>query len=76
MSSISDLHDLPFDEVFLALDGKQKAISAAAFFELPLSDRVRHVINRSVTFSASGVPIDQKAALAALRRYRAARATT
>jgi hypothetical protein len=72
MSSTSNSDTLPFDEVFLEVEGKQKRISVAVFFALPLSDRVRHVIERRVTFWAGGVLLEQKEALAAIRRYRAA----
>jgi hypothetical protein len=39
--------------------------------ELPLSTRIRHVIERTIVFHERGREVDQKQALAMLRRLRA-----
>jgi hypothetical protein len=69
MSSTND--GAPFDEVFLDVQGRLRKITAEEFFALSIAERVRHVIERTVTFRLHGVPVEQKAALAAMRRYRA-----
>jgi serine/threonine protein kinase len=56
--------DLPFDHVFLA-DGRR--LSAAAFFDLPLSERIQHVIARTVMFFRDGIEVDRQDALARMR---------
>jgi hypothetical protein len=46
-------------------------VTVDEFFALPLSKRIRHVIDRSVAFQRDGKEVDQKEALAHLRRMRA-----
>jgi eukaryotic-like serine/threonine-protein kinase len=62
--------EMPFDEVILGgVDGRR--LPARAFFELPLSERIRHVIARSVVFLSRGVEVDRAQALAKMRERRA-----
>jgi serine/threonine protein kinase len=56
--------DLPFDEVLLS-GGRR--LTAAGFFELPLSERIQQVIARTVTFIKGGVEVDRQDALARMR---------
>jgi serine/threonine-protein kinase len=60
--------DLPFDEV--VLDGARR-LPAAAFLEMPLSERISRVIARTVSFIRGGVEVDRHAALARLRTRNA-----
>jgi hypothetical protein len=57
-----------FDEIVIRRDGEWHALSVAQFFDLPLSLRIRHVIERSIVFKRQGQEVDQKSALAVLRR--------
>jgi serine/threonine protein kinase len=62
--------DMPFDEVILGgVDGRR--LPARTFFDLPLSERIRHVIARTVVFLNHGVEIDRAQALAKMRERRA-----
>jgi hypothetical protein len=69
MSSTSDI-EIPFDEAFIDVQGRLTKMTVDEFFALPISVRVRHVIERTVTFRLRGTVVDQKEALAAMRRYR------
>jgi hypothetical protein len=69
MSSTGDF-EIPFDEAFLDVQGRQTRITVDDFFALPISVRVRHVIERTVTFRLRGAVVDQKEALSAMRRFR------
>lgn len=60
-----------FDTILLQRDGRWQAISIDSFFEIPLSQRIRHVIERTVRFQLRGAEVNQKEALASLRRLRA-----
>ncbi|MGH7440493.1 MAG: hypothetical protein ACRENE_32795 [Polyangiaceae bacterium] len=59
-----------FDSVSICDGGVWQPIGVAEFFEIPLSRRIRHVLERTVRFSLRGVEIDRKDALASLRRTR------
>ena len=61
-----------FDAVKIRREGAWREISLESFFALPLSERVRHVIQRTVVFLENGQPVDQKTALAELRKARVA----
>ena len=69
MSSTSEF-EIPFDEAFIDVQGRMAKMTVDEFFALPISVRVRHVIEQTVTFRLHGTPVDQKEALAAMRRYR------
>ena len=62
-----------FDGVLIFANGEWRPMTPEAFFDLPLSARIRHVIERTVVFRLNGVPVDQKQALAEIRRLRASR---
>jgi len=61
----------PFDVVVIDSGGRRRTLSHGEFFALPLSDRIRHVIERSATFFKEGREVDRQAALARLRTLRA-----
>ncbi len=69
MSSTSDF-EIPFDEAFIDVHGRVTRMTVDEFFALPISVRVRHVIERTVTFRLRGTVVDQKEALSAMRRFR------
>jgi hypothetical protein len=54
---------LPFDRVVLG----GRTYSVNEFLEIPLSQRVRHILNREVTFLQGRSPVNASAALAGLR---------
>jgi hypothetical protein len=60
-----------FDSVRIWEGGEWRDMSADSFFALPLSLRIRHIIGRKVVFLKQGKPVEQKAALAEVRRARA-----
>jgi serine/threonine protein kinase len=62
--------DLPFDEVVITERHAIRVLSARAFLELPLSERIAHVMSRTVTFHKDGVEVDRQTALAKLRERR------
>ena len=65
------MSDELFDRVLLQRAGKWQIVTIDEFFALPLSARIQHVIERTVAFQLRGAEVDQKEALAALRRMRA-----
>lgn len=60
-----------FDRVLLHQGENWVELTVDEFFALPLSHRIRHVIERTVSFKLRGIEVDQREALAALRRMRA-----
>lgn len=60
-----------FDVVVIDAGGRRRTLSPGEFFALPLSDRVRHVIERTATFYKEGREVDRQAALSRLRTLRA-----
>jgi len=64
------MNDQLFDRVLLFRGGRWEALTVDEFFALPLSSRIQHVIERTVAFQLRGTEVDQKEALAALRRMR------
>ena len=63
-----------FDVVVLESGGRRQTLNASEFFGLPLSERIRHVIERTATFLKDGCEIDRQTALARLRAIRASKA--
>jgi hypothetical protein len=59
----SSASGLPFDRIVLA----GKTYSVDEFLEIPLSQRVRHILNCEVTFLRAGSPVKASHALAGLR---------
>ena len=59
-----------FDAVSICDGGVWRPVGVAEFFDIPLSRRIRHVLERTVRFSLRGVEVDRKDALASLRRNR------
>jgi hypothetical protein len=64
--------DLVLDRVVISAPGERRDLSVPEFFRLPLSLRIRCVIERTATFYANGREVDRHAALAALRLQAAA----
>jgi hypothetical protein len=54
---------LPFDRVVLG----GRTYSVDEFLAIPLSQRVRHILNAEVTFFRAGSPVKASEALAGLR---------
>lgn len=64
--------DVIVDEVRIRrLDGWYPT-TLASFYRLPLSERIRHVVERTVEFRRAGETVDPHTALAELRRLSAA----
>lgn len=60
------------DQVTVHFDGDQKRdMSFEEFLTVPLSTRIRYVIERRARFFAQGSEIDSHAALSRLRKARA-----
>lgn len=57
-----------FDRVLLNTDGLWRATTEKEFSALPLEVRIRHVLERTVVFQINGEPVEQREALAMLRR--------
>lgn len=68
------MNEVLFDRVLLLRDGRHEVLTVDEFFALPLSQRIRHVIERTVTFKLGPTEVDHREALAALRRMRASAA--
>ena len=58
---------LPFDRVVLVEAGERRAMALDDFLSMPLPDKIRHILARSVEFYLGRTPVDRRAALAALR---------
>jgi hypothetical protein len=63
---------LPFDTVEIRDARGTRALTAAEFFGLPLSARLRHVIAKTAIFFRDGAEVDSQAALAQRRIDRVA----
>jgi|GEM_PF-4201493 len=59
---------LPFDSVLIA----GRAHSLEEFLELPLPERIRHIVGGTLAFTLAGRPVDPRESLAALRRVLSA----
>lgn len=59
---------LPFDHVRLQTKAGRKTLSAKQFLELPLNDRIGHVLHREVEFFKNKAPVERSVALKALRK--------
>ena len=59
---------LPFDRVVVVDNGARLELTTAEFLRIRLQDRVRLILSRQVTFMGGDRPVDEKVALAALRR--------
>lgn len=60
-----------FDSVVLVAPAPARRLSSREFFELPLSVRIQHVIERTARFYAADREIDRVQALAEIRRLQA-----
>ena len=61
---------VPFDRVVLLEAGAQRTLSVEQFLALPLSQRIKVVLERQVTFYQDGAEIDRNVALGSLRTVR------
>jgi hypothetical protein len=66
-----DLADLPFDTVIVNEAGERRVFTPADLLALPLHKRVRWLLDETLEFRRGSVPVDRRAALAALRRVQA-----
>jgi hypothetical protein len=63
---------LPFDSVAIRDARGARTLTAAEFFLMPLSQRLRHVIAKTATFLRDGAEVDAQTALAQRRVDRIA----
>jgi hypothetical protein len=62
------MNRLAFDRVFVETTQGREQLTVERFLALPLPVRVRHILSRSIQFFDGPVPVEQKLALASLRR--------
>ena len=62
-----------FDRVVIKEGGASRTVSLAEFLELPLSTRIRYVLERSARFYSGPREVDRHGALNALRHARIAK---
>ena len=62
--------ELCFDRVVLRVEGDTRELTSEQFLEIPLSARIRLVLERSAEFYRSGESVDWNDALNSLRRAR------
>ena len=65
------MSSLVFDRVVVVRAHVTERLTADQFFAMPLSERVRMLIERTARFYLGDVEVDRAAALASLRRSRA-----
>jgi hypothetical protein len=56
------------DSVVIGAGADRREVSLDEFFAMPLSQRIRAILERSVTFYGAGRELDRNAALDSLRR--------
>ncbi len=64
--------ELPFDRAVIDDGGQLRELSVEEFTALPLSVRVQHVLQRSVSFYHRDEPVQLRVALKSLRATTAA----
>lgn len=57
---------LPFDRVFIEKNGVESEVSLETFLALPLSERIRLILERRLRFRDGAMEIDRSAALKSL----------
>ncbi|HEY3494231.1 MAG TPA: hypothetical protein VGK73_06080 [Polyangiaceae bacterium] len=60
------MNELPFDTVAIDDGPDQREVSALEFMRLPLSERIRLILGRQVTFTSEGRAVDRGVALKSL----------
>jgi hypothetical protein len=70
MKGVRDVPRHVFDEIRILRGGRWDSIELDEFLKMPLSTRVRRIIERSIAFYREGLEVDRKDALAELRRLR------
>ncbi len=70
MSASSQSGDVPFDRVVITEVSGSRTLSVEGFLALPLSQRIRLVLDRSVTFYSKDREVDRNLALDGLRKAR------
>jgi hypothetical protein len=58
---------LPFDRVVLIEGTTRRAMPLDRFLAIPLPDKIRHILARTVEFYMGRTPVDRRVALASLR---------
>ncbi len=61
------MDDLPFDTIVVGFGAEQRRMTVREFLELPLTERIGHILGRSITFFNGDTRVDEKKALACLR---------
>jgi hypothetical protein len=61
---------LPFDRVVIDQEGTRTVLTASEFLGLALHARVRHILQREITFFDGSREIDRAEALRSLRMVR------
>jgi hypothetical protein len=64
---------LNFDRVVLDTGAGVRTLTAAEFLAMPLSDRIRAVLERRAEFYLGTAPVDRAVALASMRRVNVRR---
>jgi hypothetical protein len=64
----SGSHSLPFDRVAVGSGDRQTLMTVKQFMALPLPTRVRHILQRDMSFYRGDEVVDGKLALRALMR--------
>lgn len=62
---------VPFDRVVIKETGGSRTFSVERFLALPLSQRIKVILERRVTFFLHDIEVDRNAALNGLRKARA-----
>jgi hypothetical protein len=61
------MSELPFDSVSVKRDGRLMRMTAQAFLDIPMAERVHIILERAVEFYANGQLLDRGQVLRKLR---------
>jgi len=64
--------NVPFDRVVVKESNSSRTFSVDRFLSLPLSQRIKVILERRVTFYLNEIEVDRNTALNGLRKARAA----
>lgn len=59
-----------FDRVVVVAEGQRRELSAAAFLKLPLPERIKHVLGRTVEFYLGSRTVERGEALKSMNQAR------
>jgi len=62
--------DPAFDRVVVVVEGQRRELSAAAFLKLPLPERIKHVLGRSIEFYLGPRSVERGDALKSMNQAR------